>query len=243
MNMGGNVPDEVDLGKLAMVSSPTATHLLFKLGIRNTFFEGIKPLISGAAVVGRARTLRFLPMREDLPVNPEQPSRNAQRLAIESIGPGEILVVDAGGYLGAGTLGDILCERMKYRGAVAVVVDGAVRDGKQIREVGLPVWSKGVHGAASSRSMWPDEYDIPIRCGGCTVMPGDYIIADEDGVVVIPPVHAAQIAEDGSESEQLEEFIRMKIREEGYSTDRAYPPNDEVLAEYESWKKREDANS
>ncbi|MCY3800912.1 MAG: ribonuclease activity regulator RraA [Chloroflexi bacterium] len=233
------MPDDVDLKKLAMVSSPTATHLLLKLGIRNTFLEGIKPLTSGAAVVGRARTLRFLPMREDIAPDPEHPSSNAQRLAIESIAPGEILVVDAGGYLGAGTLGDILCERMKYRGALAVVVDGAVRDSAQIREVGLPVWSKGVHGAASSRSLWPDEYDIPIRCGGCTVMPGDYIIADEDGVVVVPPVHAAHIAEDGSESERREEFIRMKIRDEGYSTTRAYPPNDEVLAEYESWKKGE----
>ena len=235
------MPDDVDLKKLAMVSSPTATHLLLKLGIRNTFLEGIKPLISGAAAVGRARTLRFLPMREDIAPDPEHPSNNAQRLAIESIEPDEILLVDAGGYLGAGTLGDILCERMKYRGAVAVVVDGAVRDSAQIREVGLPVWCKGVHGAASSRSLWPDEYDIPIRCGGCTVMPGDYIIADEDGVVVVPPVHAARIAEEGSESERREEFIRMKIRDEGYSTDRAYPPNDEVLAEYELWKKGEDA--
>lgn len=237
------MPEDVDLKKLAMVSSPTATHLLLKLGIRNTFLEGIKPLISGAAVVGRARTLRYLPMREDLAPNPDELSRSAQRRAIESIGPGEILVVDAGGYLGAGTLGDILCERMKYRGAVAVVVDGAVRDSAQIREVGLPVWSKGVHGAASSRSMWPADYNVPIRCGGCTVMPGDYIVADQDGVVVIPPVHAAQIAEDGSESERLENFIRMKIRDEGYSTDRAYPPGDEVLAEYESWKKGQDASS
>lgn len=235
------MPDDVDLKKLAMVSSPTATHLLLKLGIRNTFLEGIKPLISGAAVVGRARTLRFLPMREDLAPNPDEPSQNAQRRAIESIAAGEILVVDAGGYLGAGTLGDILCERMKYRGALAVVVDGAVRDSAQIREVGLPVWCKGVHGAASSRSMWPADNNVPIRCGGCTVMPGDYIIADEDGVVVIPPTHAAQIAEEGSEAERREEFIRMKIRDEGYSTDRAYPPNDEVLAEYESWKKVEDA--
>ncbi|MCY4108741.1 MAG: ribonuclease activity regulator RraA [Chloroflexi bacterium] len=233
------MPEDIDLKNPPMVPSPTATHLLLKLGIRNTFLEGIKPLVSGAAVVGRARTLRYLPMREDLAPNPDELSRSAQRRAIESIGPGEILVVDAGGYLGAGTLGDILCERMKYRGALAVVVDGAVRDSAQIREVGLPVWSKGVHGAASSRSMWPADYNVPIRCGGCTVMPGDYIVADQDGVVVIPPVHAAQIAEDGSESERLENFIRMKIRDEGYSTTRAYPPNDEVLAEYESWKKGE----
>ncbi len=229
------MPDDVDMTKLAKVTTATATHLMFKLGIRNTFFEGVKPLASGAAVVGLARTLRFLPMREDLAPDPKDRLGNPQRNAIESIGPGEILVVDAGGDLGGGTLGDILCERMKYRGAVGVVVDGVVRDLVQIRAVGLPVWSRGIHGAANTRTLWPADNDVPISCGGCSVIPGDYIIADGDGVAVIPSIHAAQIAEEGSETEQREQFIRMKIRTEGYSTDRAYPPNDEVLAEYANW--------
>jgi regulator of RNase E activity RraA len=229
--------DDVDMTKLAEVTTATATQLLFKLGIRNTFFEGIKPLAAGAAVIGRARTLRFLPMREDLSPNPSDLRGNPQRKAIETIAAGEILVIDAGGDLGGGTLGDILCERMKYRGAAGVVVDGVVRDAVQIQAVGLPVWGRGVHGAANSRTLWPADSDVPISCGGCSVVPGDYIIADADGVAVIPSIHAAQIAEEGSETERREQFIRMKIRTEGYSTDCAYPPNDEVLAEYESWKK------
>lgn len=229
--------DDVDMTRLAKVTTATATYLLFKLGIRNTFFQGIRPLAGDTTVVGRARTLRFLPMREDLAPDPNDRSRNPQRNAIETIAPGEILVIDAGGDLGGGTIGDILCERMKYRGAVGVVVDGAVRDGVQIRAVGLPVWSRGIHGAGNSRTLWPADNDVPVSCGGCSVMPGDYIIADGDGVVVIPSMHAPQIAEEGSETEQREQFIRMKIRTEGYSTDRAYPPDDGVLAEYENWKK------
>ena len=230
------MPDNVDMTKLAKVTTATATSQLFKLGIRNTFFQGIEPLASYAAVVGRARTLRFLPMREDVSPKLGDPRGSPQSKAIETIAAGEILVVDAGGDLGGGTLGDILCERMKYRGAVGVVVNGVVRDAVQIQAVGLPVWCRGIHGAANTRTLWPADNDVPISCGGCTVIPGDYIIADGDGVTVIPAIHAAQIAEEGSETEQREQFIRMKIRTEGYSTDRAYPPNDEVLAEYEAWK-------
>ena len=181
-------------------------------------------------------------MREDLAPNPGEPRGNPQRTAIETIAAGEVLVIDAGGDLGGGTLGDILCERLKYRGAAGVVVDGVVRDAVQIQAVGLPVWSKGVHGAANFRTLWSAGNDVPIGCGGCTVIPGDYIIADGDGVAVIPSIHAAQIAEEGSETERREQFIRMKIRTEGYSTDRAYPPSDEVMAEYESWKKGEGGN-
>ncbi len=229
--------DDVDLDQLAKVSTATATHLLFKLGIRNTFLEGIKPLWPDSKAVGRARTLRYLPVREDLAPNPYEPSGNAQRRAIESIKEGEILVIDAGGELGSGTLGDILSARMKYLGGAGLIVDGAVRDAVQIRDVGLQVWARGVHGAANMRMLWPVDVDIPVRCGGCTVIPGDYILADSDGAVTIPATHAAGIAEEGAETELRESFIRAKISIDGYSTDRAYPPNAEVLAEFEAWKK------
>jgi len=232
----------VDVIRLAEVTTATATHLLFKLGVRNVFLEGVRPLGGTESVVGTARTLQYLPMREDLWPDPDNPSGNPQRIAIETINTGEILVIDARGDTGGGALGDILCERMKYRGAAGVIVDGVVRDAMQIQDVGLPVWGKGVHGAANSRTLWPVEYDVPVSCGGCTVIPGDYIIADGDGVVVIPAIYAGQIAEQGAETEQREQFIRMKIRSEGYSTDHAYPPNDDVLAEYEAWKMTDGGN-
>ena len=231
--------DDIDPSELMQVTTATATHELFKMGVRNTFLEGLRPLIPDAAVAGRARTLRFLPMREDLVPEGAAPRESPQRRAIESIRPGEVLVIDAGGELGAGTLGDMLAARFKYLGGAAIVVDGAVRDADQIREVGLPVWVKGVHGAASARVLWAADMDLPIRCGGCAVVPGDFILADPDGVVVIPARHAAQIAEVGAEIERREAFLRRKISLEGYSTDRAYPPDSATLAEYEEWKKHQ----
>ncbi len=226
--------------KLSHVTTATLTHLLSQLGQRNSFMEGISPLDPDAKVVGRARTLRFLPARGPVHGGPGGGEGNPQRLAIESIQPGDVLVIDAGGDVAAGGLvGDIVSARIKYLGGLAVVADGAVRDSAQIRDVGLPVWVRGIHGDNHGRGVYAADYDLPIRCGGVTVIPGDFIVADSDGVVVVPPEHVAEVAALGFETERREAFIRQKVSVEGYPSTTAYPPDENVLREYEAYKREQ----
>ncbi|MGH2355869.1 MAG: hypothetical protein ACRDI2_02140 [Chloroflexota bacterium] len=233
----GHVPDDV-LEKLRGVSAATAWGALVRHGIRKPYMMGIKPLATGDVypMVGRARTLRYVPLREDLlPYLREAGMDNPQRDAIEHVEPGDIFVVDAMGSLEAGTMGDILASRIKKRGAAGIVADGCVRDSPYIKRMGIPVYTRGVHPAANTSAILPLEHDGPIQCGGVTVLPGDVLLGDEEGVVVIPPHLAGEIAEHGPEHEALEVFLRQKI-DEGYSIAEAYPPNERVRAEYEALK-------
>lgn len=211
------------------------------MGIRNTYLKGLKPLAPlglGNRLVGRAFTMRWIPYREDLEATglTEVDGEAAFRRAIETLEPGDFFVVDALGDLDSGTLGDILSARVKYRGAVAAAVDGAVRDGPYIQDVGLPVFVKGVHPSAGVRTLWPADFNVPIQCGGVAVIPGDVLLGDDEGVVVIPASYAERLAEVGLETEERELFIRLKV-EEGYSVVDAYPPRGALLAEFEAWKK------
>ena len=218
---------------LAAASTPTLTYLLEDRGHRNSFLTGLYALSSAERAVGRARTLRYTPHRPDL--MPSAFARNPQRLAIESIEPGEVLVVEAGGEMGAGVMGDILLSRIVKRGGAALVVDGCVRDRGAIREFQIPVVVRGTHGAAHMRQLVPVEYDGTIRCAGCTVVPGDWIVCDEHGVAVVPVELASEVAIESAENDLKEEFLREQI-EAGASTLDASPPNQETLARFPAWK-------
>lgn len=211
---------------------------LYSLGIRNTFMKGLHPLAPlgiGKRLVGRAVTLRFLPLREDIDamLTPDQRHVAPHRRAVESIVAGDVLVIDAMGNLDTGTFADILSARMKYVGAVATVVDGAVRDSPFIRQVGLPTFVRGVHASGFERGLTSFDFNMPIQCGGVLVMPDDLILADDEGVVVIPPDYAERVAEMGLNEENERLSIRSKI-EAGVSVQDAYPLNEELLAEYKA---------
>jgi len=220
---------------LATTSTPTLTYLLEGHGYRNTYLGGLHPLGRAERAVGRARTLRYTPHRPDL--IPPELARNPQRLAIESIQQNEILVVEAGSELGAGVLGDVLLSRLVTRNAVAFVVDGAVRDGGAIRDFEIPVFARGVHGAAHMRELVPVEHDGTIRCSGCTVVPGDWIVCDEHGVTAVPAALAAEVAAEGAKSDLQEDFIRELI-EGGASTIDVYPPDKTTLEGFPEWQSR-----
>jgi regulator of RNase E activity RraA len=182
--------------------------------------------------------LRYVPLREDLlPYLREAGMDNPQRAAIEAVEPGDVFVVDALGCLEAGTMGDILASRIKQRSAAGIVADGCVRDSPYIKRMGIAVYTRGVHPAANTSALLPLAHNEPIQCGGVTVFPGDVLLGDEEGVVVIPPAFAAEIAEQGPEHEALEVFLRQKI-DEGYPISEAYPPNERVRAEYEALRAR-----
>ena len=232
--------DEI-LEALSGVSVPTATQHLLGRGFHNTYLMGVDPLAvqPDQIMVGRARTLRFLPLREDLVrAQYETVTDRPHREAIESLQPGEVLVIDAGGCMGAAVVGDMYTRRIQARGGTGLVIDGVVRDPTAIRSVGLPVFARGAHGAGINRLLMSVGIDEPIQVGGVPVLPGDVILGDLDGVVVIPPMEVEHLVEHGLEHDLQERFTRMKLAE-GYPLHRAYPPDKELRKEYEAWRKRQ----
>jgi regulator of RNase E activity RraA len=226
------------LDTLRRASTASITSELFKLGIRHSFMTGVAPLDAGYQMVGEAVTLRYLPYREDLNAaqsvaDPEHP----QRKTIDNIQAGGILVIDARGSLRSGTLGEILMARLKSRGAEGMVTDGAVRDAAGIKGVGLPTFIGGVHASASNTVHYAADANVPIQCGGITVMPGDVLVGDADGVVVIPRAYAVKIADEAVHHDELEVYLYERISN-GESLRGIYPPNEQTLRDYETWKQR-----
>lgn len=216
---------------LREVSTATLTTMLLRRGFRNTFLVGAAPLRPDLRMVGYAYTLRYVPMREDLTLGTVDNTRNEQRLAVEDVGPDDVLVMDARGDLDAGTIGDILATRMLVRGAAGVVTDGAVRDTPACRLVGLPIYCRGAHAAPSPVRHYPADRNTPIGCAGVLVMPGDVVVGDAEGVVVIPRHVAEEVALEAFAYEQLEGYALEKIRS-GASIVGTYPPGDELKAEF-----------
>ncbi|MCC6178493.1 MAG: ribonuclease activity regulator RraA [Chloroflexi bacterium] len=221
---------------LREATTASVTSELLKLGIRHSFMTGVAPLDPGMKMVGEAVTLRYVPAREDLDnfgahANREHP----QRKAIETIGRGEVLVIDARGELRSGTLGEILVARMQARGAAGFVTDGAVRDVAGIRAVGLAAFVGGVHASASPTIHHAADMNSVIGCGGIMVRPGDVIFGDSDGVVVIPRHLAAAVAATAGSRDRLEEYLLTRIQR-GDSLWGVYPPNEDTLREYDAWR-------
>ena len=147
-----------------------------------------------------------------------------------------VVVADAMGVTGAGIFGDILCMRMVKRGVTALITDGVMRDKHGVLATGLPVWCAGVAAPASVNQLTFVGWNEPIGCGGCAIFPGDIIVADDDGAVVIPQALADFVASEGAEHELLESWLVQEV-EKGAKLPGLYPPNDENKTRYEAWKK------
>ncbi len=221
------------------VSSATITTILLKKGIRRAFMVGPKPLSAtvGKRVVGPAFTLRFVPAREDLATPQSWSSPRSTRAAIEAMPAGAVAVIDAGGVTECGIFGDILCARMRQRQVSALVSDGAIRDLAGVEQAGLPVWCGGVAAPASIAALTFVNWQEPIGCGGVAVIPGDIIVADRDGVVVVPASLAEEVANAGPEQERLESWILDQVRG-GAQLTGLYPANAATLARFEEETKR-----
>ena len=223
------------LDTLAAVSAATVSMQLLKRGIRNASMIGPRPLDpAGPRIAGPAYTLRFLPAREDLATLESYARPGSIRHAIEEMPPGQVVVIDARGEQGAATLGDILAARLKVRGALAVVSDGPMRDVAEIRPLGLPVFCTGAVAPPSIARLAFTGWQEPVGCGGVAVIPGDIIVADEDGAVVVPRALAAEVARDALEQERFERFVQMKVKA-GAPVEGLYPPSEETLAAYQAW--------
>jgi regulator of RNase E activity RraA len=149
---------------------------------------------------------------------------------------GSVVVADAMGAIGAGIFGDILCARMKKRDVAALVTDGALRDRAGVLMSALPVWCAGVAAPASVNQLTFAGWQEPVGCGGCAVFPGDVIVADDDGAVVIPQAMVDYVASEGAEHELYESWVFSEV-ENGVKLPGLYPPNDEAKARYAAWRK------
>ena len=219
------------------VSTATLTSQLQKRGFGNTFMYGVHPLRPDLRLAGQAFTLRYIPGREDLEPPGETDNRTSkQRLAVEAVGPGDVLVIDARGDVRAATLGNILAARILQRGAAGIVTDGAFRDSPSIRTLGLPTYAGGQSPYVSTKVHHPQDINVPIGCGGVAVLPGDLIVGDGEGVVAIPRAIAEEVVHAAFEQDQREEFILRKILD-GSSILGVYPPDERTLAEYQEWQR------
>ncbi len=219
--------------KLARVATATLSSQLRKRGFNNVSIDGLSPTRPGEKVVGTARTLRYIPNREDL-FKEFGGGYNAQKRAIDTLKEGEVLVMEARGEKGTGTLGDILALRAIHNGAAAIISDGGVRDYTAVAELELPVFAANPHPAVLGRKHVPWAVDETIGCGGSAVQPGDIIVADDDGILVIPPALAAELADDSLQQEHEENFIAQMVRE-GHGVDGLYPMNAAWKEKYLLW--------
>lgn len=222
---------------LSRASTATISTQLFQRGIRNAFLNGVLPLNPNACrFVGEAVTLRSIPAREDLDkVEAFRDPNHPQRKAIETVGPGQVLVLDCRGDLRAANGGAILVTRAMKRGAAAIVSDGAFRDSPDIARMDFPVFAAGRSATLSLSVHHAVDINVPIGCAGVAVFPGDILVGDEEGVIVIPRHLAAEIAKPAADQEHLETFILEKVQG-GAQLPGTYPPNEATLAEYEAWK-------
>jgi 5-oxopent-3-ene-1,2,5-tricarboxylate decarboxylase/2-hydroxyhepta-2,4-diene-1,7-dioate isomerase len=215
------------------VSTPTLTSQLQRRGIRSTFLSGLRPIKEGQRMLGYAHTLRYVPLREDL--QSELGGRqNAQRRAIESLGTDEVLVIEARGEPDAGTIGDIYVSRAIALGATGIVTDGALRDTPAIKALAIPVYHRASHAATYGRVHMPLEHQIPIACAGVTVMPGDIVVGDGEGAVVIPAALAEEVAADSYQQELEEEWALGRVAA-GESTNGVFPIAPERRPDFEAW--------
>lgn len=222
--------------KLGRVSTATLSSQLRKRGLNNVSIDGLFSTRPEKRLVGHARTLRYIANREDL-FESHGGGFNAQKRAFDSLGSGDVLVIEARGELAAGTLGDILALRAQVKGAAGIVTDGGARDIAAFSQIEIPVYHAGAHPAVLGRKHVPWEVDVTISCGGAAVQPGDVIVGDADGVLVIPPGLVEEVVNDSIEQERQEAFIAEQVKS-GAPVDGLYPMNGEWKKRYQEWLER-----
>jgi regulator of RNase E activity RraA len=222
---------------LEHVGSATATSELKRLGIRSAFIQGPVCMTPGVSMVGPALTLQFMPKREDLYPESEyvEPERQLHRHVLYHTQPGDVVVVDARGDMTSGVFGEMMMTYFRGRGGLGVVIDGCIRDSGEIKRLGLGLWLRGVTpNFHTQTNIYPSAVNVPIACGGVTVLPGDLIIADDDGAVVVPVQLAEELAKKAAEHVEWEEFSRIRLAAGG-DLRKYYPLTDAARPEYEEW--------
>jgi 5-oxopent-3-ene-1,2,5-tricarboxylate decarboxylase/2-hydroxyhepta-2,4-diene-1,7-dioate isomerase len=221
--------------KLRSVGTATLSSQLRKHGLNNVSIDGVRSTLPEKRMVGRARTLRYIVHREDLFAE-FGGGYNAQKRAFDEADRDDVLVMEARGERNAGTVGDILALRAQVGGAAGIVTDGCVRDVAALTRLAIPVYHAGPHPAVLGRKHIPWEANVTISCGGAAVQPGDVIVGDADGVVVVPARLVELVVDGAIEQERQERFIAEQIAA-GEAVEGLYPLNDLWTKRYEQWLK------
>ncbi|GJD98113.1 ribonuclease activity regulator RraA [Methylobacterium isbiliense] len=224
--------------RLKTVSTATLCTALFKRGLRNQFIQDVHPLRhKGETMVGEAYTLRTIPAREDLnPITVFQDRAHPQRRAVEECPPGAVLVIDSRKDARAASAGSILVTRLMVRGVAGIVTDGGFRDSPEIADLAIPAYHHRPAAPTNLTVHQPLDINVPIGCGDVPVWPGDVVVGDGEGVVVIPAHLADAIADEAVEMTAFEDFVTEKVRE-GRSILGLYPPTDEQSRlDFAAWR-------
>ena len=225
--------------KLKMVSVATLTTALFKRGLRNQFIQDVHPLNPSLGnMVGEAFTLRYIPAREDLnPITVFKDRSHPQRKAVEECPPGGVMVIDSRKDPRAASAGSILVARLMKRGVAGVVTDGGFRDSPEIAKLAIPAYHCRPASPTNLTVHQAIDIDVPIGCGDAAVFPGDVIVGDAEGVVVLPAHLADELAEEAVEMTAFEDFVTEEVMK-GRSILGLYPATEEqTLADFAAWRK------
>lgn len=224
---------------LRELGAATIAGTLGHSGFRNPHMTGVLPQTKGKTVAGPALTLQCLPQRPDLFNEGEyaDPELQLHRHVLYHVLEGDVVVVDARGDMRSGIFGDMMSTYFKGRGGAGIVIDGCMRDRPNVEKLDLALWLKGwTPNYHVQTDIFPNAVNVTIACGGVTVVPGDIIVADDDGVVVVPVSMAERVLEDGKKHADWEEFSRMKLMQ-GEPLQRYYPLHPDAQGEYEAWRR------
>jgi regulator of RNase E activity RraA len=225
--------------RLKAIGAATITGTLNRMGIRDVHMGGPLAWNKGKVAAGPALTLKFLPKREDIYGDGEynDPEKQLHRHVLYHVQPGDMVVVDARGDMKSGVFGEMMLTYFKGRGGAGFVVDGCIRDWPNARDLDLPLWIRGVTpNYHTQTTLMPFDVNQPIACGGVTVIPGDIVVADDDGAVVVPVALAEKCIAQAHKDHEWEDFSREMLSRGG-DLRRYYPLHDDARGEYEAWKK------
>ncbi|HTP82556.1 MAG TPA: ribonuclease activity regulator RraA [Alphaproteobacteria bacterium] len=226
--------------KLKGVSTATLCTALYKRGLRNQFVQDVHPLNPDAGpMVGEAFTLRYIPAREDLnPITVFQNRSHPQRKAVEDCPPGAVLVMDSRKDPRAASAGSILVTRLMKRGVAGVVTDGGFRDSPEIAKLAIPAYHNRPSAPTNITLHQALDINVPIGCGDVAVFPGDAVVGDGDGVVIIPAHLVEEIAAEGAEMTAFEDFVTEEVQK-GRSIFGLYPATEEqTKIDFAAWRKK-----
>ena len=231
-------PDPALVRGLQAIGSATVSGELNRLGVRSAHIRGPVARTPGVSIAGPALTLQFLPKREDLYQVDEyaEPEKQLHRHVMYHTQPGDVIVVDARGSLGSGVFGEMMLTYFAGRGGAGIVVDGCIRDFGQAQHLGVGLWLTGTTPNFHSQTdIFPHAVNVPVACGGTVVVPGDIVVADDDGAVVVPIALAPRLLEEASTHAEWEDFSRIRLSQGG-DMRLYYPLSEAARPEYEAWR-------
>ena len=216
------------LERYKRVAIPTVEDVLRSKGYVNIFMEGVRPLTPGKRLAARARTLRYVPSRPDFRKVVSRGEESPPYQAMALCGLGDALVVDALRFPDIGVVGDVMLLQLQMGNAEGIVTDGGIRDLATVATYGLAVFAGGRSHEGGTPHILPCDFDLPIQCGGVLVCPGDVVAGDDDGVLVVPAELADEVIGEAEEREEMEEFVKELIQQEGCAPGRYYPITEQV---------------